>query len=195
MRKTLNDTDTNVYVESLKLLEFGLTQLIKYLTTLDIHIIISTFISIITQRTTSTNIKIQMHSDKFILYLSNVQSIGPMVVVREVFKSISNIIIHEENQQINQRKSYGINFFASQQPPPMPQQNTLNFLPIVRFLGILQLLIQQFKNALCYQREFLNNFTKMAALLWNVFPNKANLKQIIVQVIFLLFFIYENLDG
>jgi len=118
MRKTLNDTDTNVYVESLKLLEFGLTQLIKYLTTLDIHIIISTFISIITQRTTSTNIKIQMHSDKFILYLSNVQSIGPMVVVREVFKSISNIIIHEENQQINQRKSYGINFFASQQPPP-----------------------------------------------------------------------------
>ena len=58
MRQLLNDDTADIYLDSLKLLKFFISSLAPHLTTLDLHMMISSFVGIIVSNTISSNIRV-----------------------------------------------------------------------------------------------------------------------------------------
>jgi len=71
MRQLLQDDNSDIYLESLNLLKFIVGNLAPYLSTLDLHLMMGSFIGIIVQNTaTSSNMRIQVASDKVIVFFA-----------------------------------------------------------------------------------------------------------------------------
>mmetsp|Transcript_37599 Transcript_37599/g.57616 ORF Transcript_37599/g.57616 Transcript_37599/m.57616 type:complete len:212 (+) Transcript_37599:3243-3878(+) len=97
------------------------------------------FIGIIVQNTASSeNMRIQVHSDKVIVFFAKHQNIGPFVVAKEVNKNLERI-----NKEILANVGLRKQELLAEKKPLL-----------MRFYGILQLLLQQFSIVLCYQPEF-----------------------------------------
>ena len=97
------------------------------------------FIGIIVQNTAvSANMRIQVSSDKVIVFFAKHQNIGPFVVAKEVNKNIDKI-----NKMI-----------LSAVGPRRIEVLNEKKQTLLRFYGIMQLLLQQFSIVLCYQPEF-----------------------------------------
>lgn len=95
MRQLLQDDSTEIYLEALNLLKFVVTSLAQSMSTLDLHLMMSSFIGIIVQNSSSGNIRVQLSSDKVIIFFAKHQNIGPFVMAKEIVKNIEKI-----NQQI-----------------------------------------------------------------------------------------------
>lgn len=134
LRQLLQDENPEVYLESLNLLKFVVGSLAPYLSSLDLHLMMGSFIGIIVQNTVSGNIRVQLSSDKVIIFFAKHQSIGPFIVAKEVTKNVDKI----------NRAVLGAG---------VKRQEVLNDkkLVLLRFYGLLQLLLQQFAIVLCYQ--------------------------------------------
>ena len=91
MRQLLQDDHPETYLESLNLLKFIVGALAPYLSTLDLHLMMGSFIGIIVSNTVSGNMRIQVSSDKVIIFFAKHQNIGPFVVGKEVIKNIDKI--------------------------------------------------------------------------------------------------------
>jgi len=127
MRQILSDESTEVYLESLKIVRFIISALAPHLGTLDLHILIGSFIGIIISNTVSGNIRIQVDSDKVVIFFAKHNNIGPLVVARDIIKNIEKISFAIERSGTKRKET-----FAEKK----------SFLS--RFLSILLLLVNQF---------------------------------------------------
>lgn len=92
MRQLLQDESPEIYLEALSLLKFIVASLAPYLSTLDLHLMMGSFIGIIVANTAvSGNMRIQVSSDKVIVFFAKHQNIGPFVVAKEVNKNLEKI--------------------------------------------------------------------------------------------------------
>jgi hypothetical protein len=107
------------------LLKFIVGNLAPYLSTLDLHLMMGSFIGIIVQNTAvSSNMRIQVSSDKVIIFFAKHQNIGPFVVAKEINKNLERI---NRSVMSNVLKKHEI--LAEKKPT------------LLRFYGILQLLL------------------------------------------------------
>lgn len=83
-----------------------------------------------------------MASDKVIIYFAKHNNIGPFVVAKDISKNIEKIVFTLNKASHSKKKEV----FETKKPY------------ILRFLSILNLLINQFSIVLCYQPDF---FDKM----------------------------------
>ena len=138
MRQLLQDTDADIYLESLNLLKYIVGSLSPHLSTLDLHLMLGSFIGLIVHNSFNTNIRIQVQTDKVIIFFAKHQSIGPVIVAKEITKSIGKL-----NSSIQSAA-------ATKLQDALHEKHQA----LLRFYGILQLLLQQFSIVLCYQQEF-----------------------------------------
>ena len=114
-------------MEALNLLKFITGSLANQLSNLDLHLMMGSFIGIIVQNTaTRDNMRIQVQSDKVIVFFAKHQNIGPYIVAKEI---VSNV------EKIN--KTVQLTAFEKRQD--VIQEKKPN---ILRFFGLLQLLFQ-----------------------------------------------------
>ena len=92
MRQILSDENAEVYLEALKIVKFIISSLAPHLGALDLHILIGSFIGIIVSNTVSSNLRIQLSSDKVIIFFAKHSNIGPFVVARDIIKNIEKIL-------------------------------------------------------------------------------------------------------
>jgi hypothetical protein len=107
------------------------------MSTLDLHLMMGSFIGIIVQNSSSGNIRVQLSSDKVIVFFAKHQNIGPFVVAKEIVKNIEKI-----NQAV-------VTASTNRAEVLNDKRSTL-----LRFYSILQLLLNQFSIVLCYQQDF-----------------------------------------
>lgn len=92
MRQLLQDENSEIYLESLNLLKFIVSSLAPSLSTLDLHLMMGSFIGIIVQNSASgSNIRVQLSSDKVIVFFAKHNNIGPSIVAKEINKNINKI--------------------------------------------------------------------------------------------------------
>ncbi len=70
LRSLLSDQDIEIYLESLKLLQQGLSKLVGMLNTFDLMISLGSFLSTLVNKTTVSNMRMQMASDKMLLQIA-----------------------------------------------------------------------------------------------------------------------------
>lgn len=81
--------------------------------------------------------RIQVSSDKVIVFFAKHQNIGPFVVAKEINKNLEKI-----NKAVMNAGGKKAEYLSEKK------------LVLLRFYSILQLLLQQFSIVLCYQPEF-----------------------------------------
>lgn len=92
LRSYLNDNDTEIYLESIKLLQSALEKLVKLLNSFDLLISLSSLVSLIIKKMIgkkkSNNMRCQMASDKILLHMSKIPEIGAPVILRDLISSL-----------------------------------------------------------------------------------------------------------
>lgn len=126
MRQLLQDDSTEIYLETLNMLKFVVGSLAPHLSTLDLHLMLGSFISIIVSNTVSSNIRTQMASDKVIIFFAKHNNIGPFVVAKDIIKNIEKVVKAVQAQSKKEE----------QQALLQDKKPTLS-----RFISILQLLL------------------------------------------------------
>ena len=137
IRQILADKDPMVYLEGLKLLKFAVSKLAPHLDSLDLNILIGSYVGIIVSNQ-STNMSIQIQSDKVIIFLAKHSNIGPYVVARDILRNMDKITKVIKNADILSKKEV------------IDSKRT----SLTRFMQILQLLVGQFQTILFYEAEF-----------------------------------------
>lgn len=66
--------------------------LAPHLSTLDMHLMMGSFIGIVVGNTMSSNMRIQIASDKVVIFFAKHNNIGPFVVAKDVLKNIEKIV-------------------------------------------------------------------------------------------------------
>jgi len=117
--------------------------------------LIGSFIGIIVSNTVSGNIRIQVASDKVIIFFAKHSNIGPLVVARDIIKNIEKV------SQAISRSGSKKEVFSEKK----------SFL--TRFLSILLLLVNQFSIVLCYDEDFND---KMIACLADLVQTELRLR-------------------
>jgi len=127
--------------------------------------LIGSFIGIIVSNTVSGNIRIQVASDKVIIFFAKHSNIGPLVVARDIIKNIEKV------SQAISRSGSKKEVFSEKK----------SFL--TRFLSILLLLVNQFSIVLCYDEDFND---KMIACLADLVQNSdsdPNIRSLVSQIL------------
>jgi hypothetical protein len=127
MRQILSDESSEVYLEALKIVKFIIASFAPHLGTLDLHILIGSFIGIIVSNTVSSNVRIQVASDKVVIFFAKHNNIGPFVVARDIIKNIEKI-------------SHAIEMSGTKRKEVFTEKKSF----LTRFLSILLLLVNQF---------------------------------------------------
>jgi len=91
IRQLLQDDNPEIYLETLNLLKFVVGSLAPHLSTLDLNLILGSFIGIIISNTITGNMRTSMASDKVIIFFAKHNNIGPFVVAKDILKSIEKI--------------------------------------------------------------------------------------------------------
>ena len=91
MRQILSDDNTDVYLEALKIVKFIIVTLAEILIRLDLRILIGSFLGKIVTNTVNSNVRIQVASDKVVIYFAKHNSIGPFVIAKGILKNIDKI--------------------------------------------------------------------------------------------------------
>jgi hypothetical protein len=150
MRQLLTDDAVEVYLESLNLLKYVVGSLAPHLSSLDLHLMMGSFIGLIVNQTGKDNMRIRVASDKVIVFFARHNSIGSYIVAKEVLKNIERI-----NRQLAQSigsahnpMSHTADSLGSAVAAADELQSKKDSL--TRFYGILNLLLQQFSIVLCY---------------------------------------------
>ena len=80
-----------MYLESLGLLKYVVGSLAPHLSSLDLHLMMGSFIGLIVNQTGKDNMRIRVASDKVIVFFAKHNSIGSYIVAKEVLKNIERI--------------------------------------------------------------------------------------------------------
>jgi hypothetical protein len=88
----LADEETEIYLETLNLLKAVVGALVPHMSTLDVHLMLGSFIGVIVANTVSGNIRTQIASDKVIIFFAKHNNIGPFVVAKDILKNIEKSI-------------------------------------------------------------------------------------------------------
>lgn len=91
MRQLMQDEDSEIYLESLNLLKYIVGSLSPHLSKLDLHLMLGSFIGLIVQNSLNTSMRVQVQTDKVIVYFAKHQNIGSFVIAREITKSLDKI--------------------------------------------------------------------------------------------------------
>lgn len=70
MRQLLTDDVAEVYLEALNLLKYVVGSLAPHLSSLDLHLMMGSFIGLIVNNTVSGNMRIRVASDKVIVFFA-----------------------------------------------------------------------------------------------------------------------------
>ena len=84
----LKDDDVEVYIESLTFLKFVVGGLAPHLSSLDLHLMIGSFVNAIVSQNAGDNVRIQLASNKVIIYFAKHTNIGSYIVAKEIIKLI-----------------------------------------------------------------------------------------------------------
>jgi hypothetical protein len=87
----LTDDAPEVYLEALNLLKYVVGSLAPHLSSLDLHLMMGSFIGLIVNNTVSGNMRIRVASDKVIVFFAKHNNIGSYVIAKEVLKNIERI--------------------------------------------------------------------------------------------------------
>jgi hypothetical protein len=79
-------------METLGMLRAVVGALVPNMSTLDVHLMLGSFIGVIVANTVSGNIRTQIASDKVIIFFAKHGNIGPFVVAKDILKSIEKCI-------------------------------------------------------------------------------------------------------
>jgi hypothetical protein len=79
-------------METLSMLRAVVGALVPHMSTLDVHLMLGSFIGVIVANTVSGNIRTQIASDKVIIFFAKHNNIGPFVVAKDILKSIEKSI-------------------------------------------------------------------------------------------------------
>ena len=71
---------------------FVVGALVPHMSTLDVHLMLGSFIGVIVANTVSGNIRTQIASDKVIIFFAKHNNIGPFVVAKDILKNIEKSI-------------------------------------------------------------------------------------------------------
>ena len=86
------DEDSDIYMETLNMLRAVVGALVPHMSTLDVHLMLGSFIGVIVANTVSGNIRTQIASDKVIIFFAKHNNIGPFVVAKDILKNIEKSI-------------------------------------------------------------------------------------------------------
>ena len=92
IRQLLADEDSDIYMETLNMLRAVVGALVPHMSTLDVHLMLGSFIGVIVANTVSGNIRTQIASDKVIIFFAKHNNIGPFVVAKDILKNIEKSI-------------------------------------------------------------------------------------------------------
>ena len=92
IRQPLADDDSDIYMETLNMLRAVVGALVPHMSTLDVHLMLGSFIGVIVANTVSGNIRTQIASDKVIIFFAKHNNIGPFVVAKDILKNIEKSI-------------------------------------------------------------------------------------------------------
>lgn len=92
IRQLLADDDSDIYMETLSMLRAVVGALVPHMSTLDVHLMLGSFIGVIVANTVSGNIRTQIASDKVIIFFAKHNNIGPFVVAKDILKNIEKSI-------------------------------------------------------------------------------------------------------
>jgi len=165
MRQILSDENSEVYLEALKIVKFIISSFAPHLGALDLHILIGSFIGIIVSNTVSSNVRIQVASDKVVIFFAKHNNIGPFVVARDIVKNIEKIskaieVSGNKKETFSDKKSF-----------------------LTRFLSILLLLVNQFSIVLCYESDFNDKMVACLAQLITISDSDQNIKSLVSQIL------------
>eukprot|EP00826_Nyctotherus_ovalis_P008501 TRINITY_DN12205_c0_g1_i8.p1 TRINITY_DN12205_c0_g1~~TRINITY_DN12205_c0_g1_i8.p1 ORF type:complete len:355 (+),score=95.97 TRINITY_DN12205_c0_g1_i8:83-1147(+) len=168
------------YLEILKLIKFSLNQLLKHLSSLDLQITVNNIISILMPRTiASPNYKIQVASDKFIVSLGKDSLIGPIIIVKNVFRLLDKLAAESVAYHKALRMSGTQSGFGKQVGSAFDQgQNTA---AVVRYLGIVNIMLTHYKTAIANSKEAVEFFSDSAVNLFTAYPDKCQIKEAVSQ--------------
>jgi hypothetical protein len=122
IRQLLADDEPDIYMETLSMLRAVVGALVPQMSTLDVHLMLGSFIGVIVSNTVSGNIRTQMASDKVIIFFAKHSNIGPFVVAKDILKNIEKTI---KAVQVIQKREEQLACIQDKKPT------------ILRFLAIL----------------------------------------------------------
>ena len=181
MRTILNDSNIDVYVEALKLLKFALNQLLKHLTPFDLQITVNTIISILIPKAiASPNHKIQIATDKFVLSLGKESLVGPIIIIKNIFRLLDKLTSENSSYQKSLRMS------SSQQHGFGKTQGTFdlnqNIAAVMRYLGVTNLIVEHYKTVIAHSKEAVECFSDTAVTLFTAYSDKCQIKEAVAQI-------------
>ena len=100
----LKDDDVEVYVESLTFLKFIVAGLAPHLSSLDLHLMIGSFINAIVNHNNGDNVRILLASNKVIIFFAKHTNIGSYIVAKEIVKLIERSNRSQQNQDEDKAK-------------------------------------------------------------------------------------------
>ncbi len=183
MRTVLNDTNPDVYLEALQLLKFALNLLLKHLTPFDLQITVNTIISILIPKTiASPNHKIQIATDKFILSLGKESLVGPIIIIKNVFRLLDKLagenVSYQKSLRASSSQTHG---FGTASKTNGFDQNQ-NVATIMRYLGIACLVLGHYKTVIAHSKEAIDCFSDTAVSLFVGYPDKCQIKEMVAQI-------------
>lgn len=170
MRLILADDNSEVYLEALKIVKYVTSALAPHLGALDLHILIGSFIGIIVSNTVSSNLRIQVASDKVIILFAKHNNIGPLVVAKDIIKNVEKIV-QAVQKSGNKKKDILL--------------EKKSFL--LRFLSILLLLVNQFSIILWYQADFNDKMIVCLGQLIECSDSDQSIKNLLSQIFSVLY--------
>jgi len=182
MRTVLNDTNPEVYSEALTLLKFALEQLLKYLTPFDLQITVNTIISILIPKTiASPNHKIQIASDKFIISLGKESLVGPIIIIKNVFRLLDKLSsessMFQKTLRASSSQSQG---FGNKTGGTFDLTQNIN--AVMKYLGVACLVLSHFKTVIAHSKEAIECFSETAVNLFMNYPDKCQIKEAVAQI-------------
>jgi len=109
-----------------------------------------------------------MASDKVIIFFAKHQNIGPFVIAKDILKNIEKII---KAVMANPKKDEQLQVLQEKK------------LILLRFLSILQLLLQHFSIVLCYQTDFYDKCIEEIADVMNLSGDDQAIKNLCIQIL------------
>ena len=165
MRLILGDENAEIYLEALKIVKNITSTLAPHLGSLDLHILVGSFIGIIVSNTVNSSLRIQVASDKVIVLFAKHNNIGPFVVAKDIIKNIEKIVTAIKKSGNKKKELY---------------LEKSSFL--WRFLSILLLLVNQFSITLWYQADFNDKMVACLSQLVEISDSDQNVKNLITQI-------------
>ncbi len=91
LRHLLQVENSEIYLEALNFLKFIVSSFSPFLSSLDLHLMMGSFIGLIIQNSVTANIRAQVSTDKIIIFFAKNKNIGSLLIAKEICKNIDKI--------------------------------------------------------------------------------------------------------